>query len=156
MPTQCALFLTGARIPHLERPVPRGRHDKASRRTERTPPHITRMPAQRADQCWVWQVWQQVPAGQVWSRNVLLECLAKARELFQISESTIDDRSKVVICSTAIEQMAHVGEVAREQAQWYIIGHLLLSKRQVSLSNVRIVLDECFVGQVAQILHGGN
>src|SRR6266566_856776 len=71
-------------------------------------------------------------------------------------ESAVEDGSNVVIGATAIEQMDHVSEVAREQAQWNIIGHLLLSKRQISLGSVRIVLDECFVGQVAQILHGGN
>ena len=42
-----------------------------------------------------------------------------------------------------------------EQAQWHIRGHPLLSKRQVSLSSVGRA-HECFVCQVAQILHGGN
>ena len=70
-------------------------------------------------------------------------------------ETTIEDRSKVMIGVTAVEQMAHVGEVALKQAQWHISGHLLLSKRQVSLGSVRSA-RECFGGQVAQILHRGN
>src|SRR5437667_11351256 len=105
------------------------------------------MPAQRADQCWVWQIWQiwqQVPACQVWSRNVLLEGLAQVREILQMHESTVEDSSNFMIRVTAIEQMAHVGEVAREQAQWHITGHLLLSKRQVSLSSI-CCARKCFV-----------
>ena len=71
--------------------------------TDRTPIHLIRMPTQRANQCRVWQVWQQVPACQVWSRNVLLECLAQVREFLQMHESAIEDSSNVVISSTAVE-----------------------------------------------------
>ena len=113
------------------------------------------MPEQRAHPCWVWQIWQQVPACQEWARNVRLEGLAQVREFLQVHEAAREEGSNLVICSTAVEQVAHVSEVAREQAQGHISGYLLLSKRQVSLSCVGSS-RECFVDQVAQILHGGH
>src|ERR1051326_2842787 len=70
-------------------------------------------------------------------------------------ETAREDGSKVVICSTAVEQMAHVGEVALEQVQRYISGQLLLSEGQVGLDSVDSA-HECFVSQVAQILHSDN
>src|SRR5579864_4958096 len=155
MPTQCVPFLPRAGIPYLERGVIRSRHDEVSRWAKGAPTHITAMPTQCANQGRVWQVWQLVPACQVWSGNVPLECLAQVREFLQVHEATIEDRSKIMIGSTAIEQMAHIGEVVCEQAQWHISGHPLLSKRQVSLGSVCLT-HQCFVGQVTQILHGGN
>src|SRR5437660_1352870 len=98
--------------PHLERFVTRSRHDIVSCRANRTPSHRTRMSTQRANQCRVWQVLQQVPACQVWARNVRLECLAQVREFWQVHEAAREDSSKVVIAATAVEQVAHVGEVA--------------------------------------------
>src|SRR5437588_12923720 len=96
-----------------------------------------------------------MPACQERARNLLLEGLAQVREFFQVYESAREDGSKVGIGATAVEQVAHVGEVALEQAQWHIGGRLLLNKRQVSLGCVGSA-RECFVGQVAQIFHGGN
>src|SRR5260221_694636 len=113
------------------------------------------MPAQRANQRRVRQVRQRVPACQVWARSIPLECLAQFREFFYMYESAVEDGSKIVICSTAVEQVAHVGEVALKQAQWHIGGHPVLSERQVSLGSVRSA-RECFGGQVAQILYSGN
>ncbi len=113
------------------------------------------MSAQRTNQCRVWQIWQRVPACQVWSRNVLLEGLAQVGEFFHIREAAVEDGGKVVIGATAVEQVTHVGEVALKQAQWHINGHSLLSKCQISLGSVRCA-HECFVCQVAQILHGVN
>src|SRR5436309_15556715 len=111
------------------------------------------MPTQRANQGRVWQVWQRVPAGQVWARDVRLEGLAQVREFLQVHEAAREDGSKVVIGATAVEQVAHVDEVALEQTQWHIGARPLLSERQVSLGSVSSA-RECFVGQVAQILHG--
>src|SRR5258707_1068739 len=82
-----------ARIPHLQGVVIRGRDDVVSRRADRTPSHLTPMPTKRANQRRVRQVRQRVPACQVWARDFLLECLAQVREIFQISESVIEDRS---------------------------------------------------------------
>src|SRR6266567_8977653 len=113
------------------------------------------MPAQGANQGRVWQVWQQVPARQVGARNVRLEGLAQVRKFLQMREPAREYSTKVVIWSTAVEQVAHVGEVAREQAQWHISGRPLLSQRQVSLGSVGRA-HACFVGQVAQILYGGH
>jgi hypothetical protein len=72
VPVQGAPLLPRTRIPQLERLIRRGRHDGVSRWIKRTSPRITFMPTQRSNQC---RVWQQVPACQVWARNVLLECL---------------------------------------------------------------------------------
>ena len=52
--------------------------------------------------------------------------------------------------------MDHISKVACEQVDLYISGRLMLSERQVSLGSIRIVLEECFVHQVAKILHGVN
>ena len=71
------------------------------------------------------------------------------------AEAAIEDRQQFRDRCTAVEQVTHIGEVALEQVQWYIGGHPLLSKCQVSLSSIRCAY-ECFVCQVAQILHGGN
>src|SRR5260370_1223779 len=101
MPAQRVPLLSSARIPHLERVVMRGRYDGVSRWADRTPIHPIRVPAQRANQCRVWQVWQRVPACQVWARNVLLECLAQVREFLQMREPAVEDSSKVVISATA-------------------------------------------------------
>src|SRR5436309_15223150 len=106
------------------------------------------MPAQGANQGRVWQVWQQVPACQVWARNVRFECLAQVREFLQVHEAAREDGSNFVKGAAAVEQMAHVGEVAPEQAQWHISGRPLLSERQVSLGSVSSA-RECFVCQVA-------
>ena len=70
-------------------------------------------------------------------------------------ESAVEDGSKVVVGATSVEQVAHVREVAPEQAQWQIGGYPLRSLGQVSLGSVRLA-NECFVCQVAQIRHGGN
>jgi hypothetical protein len=70
-------------------------------------------------------------------------------------ESAQEDWSNLLKRATTVEQVTHVGEVAREQVQCYIRGHLLLSKRQVSLNSVGRACER-FVSQVAQILHGGN
>src|SRR5438093_154844 len=106
MPTPGAALLSRTGIPHFERLITRARHDDVSCRADRTSPHIACMPAQRANQCRVWQVWQRVPACQVWSRNVLLEGLAQVREIFQVHEPAQEDGSKIVICSTEVEQVA--------------------------------------------------
>src|SRR5207302_989276 len=103
MTTQCTKFLSCKCIPHLEGVVIRGRHDGVSCWTDRTPIHHTHMPTQCANQCRVWQVWQQVPTCQVGALNFLLECLAQVCEFLQIFEAAQEDWSKFVIVATAVE-----------------------------------------------------
>src|SRR6266700_1544905 len=77
MPTQGVLFLARLGIPDLERLVTRCRYDKVFCWADRTTPHPICMPTQFANQCRIWQVRQQVPVCQIWSRNIPLECLAQ-------------------------------------------------------------------------------
>ncbi len=65
-----------------------------------------------------------------------------------VARASYRGQRNFVISVTAVEQVAHVGEVAREQVQWQISWHSLLSESQVSLGSIDSA-HECFLGQVA-------